>query len=57
MGRASTTKTVAVTEGKISPLKRARRGDVQPHFVAATFRHAQWLRQARRLQAYTYQIY
>ena len=53
MGRASTTKTVAVTEGKISPLKRARRGDVQPHFVAATFRHAQWLRQARRLQAYT----
>lgn len=52
MGRARTTKTNLVQEGKVSPLKRAREGEVQPHFVAATFRHAQWLRQARRLQAY-----
>ena len=51
-GRASTYQPTAVYDGKISPLKRARKGEVQPHFVAATFPHAQWLRQVRRLQAY-----
>lgn len=51
-GRASTFRPTAVCDGKVSPLKRARPGEVQPHFVAATFRHAQWLRQVRRLQAY-----
>lgn len=52
-GRATTTSTVAVRDGKLAPLKRARHGDIQPQFLAASHRHAQWLRQARRLQAYT----
>ena len=51
-GRATTYHTTAVRDGTIPPLKRARQGEVQPHFVAATYRHAQWLRQVRRLQAY-----
>ena len=51
-GRAQTRDTKAVTEGKVSPPKRARKGEIQPQFLAASFRHAQWLRQSRRLQAY-----
>ena len=30
---------------QVSPPKRARAGEIQPHFVSASFRHAQWLRQ------------
>ena len=51
-GRAKTNETKLVTEGKISPPKRARSGEIQPHFICASFRHAQWLRQARRLQSF-----
>ena len=51
-GRAATQQTRAVVDGKVPPPKKARRGDIQPQYVAATFRHAQWLRQVRRLQSY-----
>ena len=51
-GRAATTDVKEVREGKIAPPKRARPGEVQPHYVCASFRHAQWLRQTRRLQSY-----
>ena len=51
-GRACTRDTRVVFEGKIPPPKKARKGDVQPHYKCASFRHAQWLRQTRRLQSY-----
>ena len=51
-GRAATSAVKAVREGQVSPPKKARPGEVQPHFVCASFRHAQWLRQTRRLQSY-----
>lgn len=44
--------TKAVLEGRMAPPKLARKGDFQPQFVCATFRHSQWLRQVRRLQSY-----
>ena len=51
-GRAATKQTKAVIDGAVPPPKKARRGDIQPQYVAASFRHAQWLRQVRRLQSY-----
>lgn len=51
-GRARIAETKAVVEGKVTPPKRARKHEVQPQFLCASFRHAQWLRQARRLQSY-----
>ena len=51
-GRARTTKTKPVVDGRAPPPKRARHNDLKPHFVGASFRHAQWLRQVRRLQTY-----
>ena len=51
-GRAATKTTVDVIDGTIPPPKKSRLGDVQPHYVAASYRHAQWLRQVRRLQSY-----
>ena len=51
-GRASTMHTKPVVDGRVPPPKKARPGDVQPHFLGASFRHAQWLRQVRRLQSY-----
>jgi hypothetical protein len=53
MGRAGTVALKKVVEGKMPPPKKARTGDIKPHFVCASFRHAQWLRQVRRLQSYT----
>ena len=51
-GRASTTQTKPVLDGRVSPPKKARSGDLKPHFLGASFRHSQWLRQVRRVQAY-----
>ena len=51
-GRACTYNTRPKQAGKIAPPKKARQNEVQPHYVSATFRHAQWLRQVRRLQSY-----
>ena len=38
--------------GKCPHVKLARNGDFNPHFHGASFRHAQWVRQTRRLQSY-----
>ena len=51
-GRAATTTTKPVVDGRVPPPKRGPVGAVKPHFVGASFRHAQWLRQVRRLQSY-----
>ena len=34
------------------PLKKGRRGEVEPQFHGQSFQHAAWFRQVRRLQAY-----
>ena len=51
-GRACTTTTTVVRSGKFAPVRVGRRGDFQPHFHGCSFRHAQWVRQARRLQSF-----
>lgn len=51
-GRASTTSTSTAQTGKFSPVRVGRRGDFQPQFFGCSFRHAQWIRQSRRLQSY-----
>lgn len=51
-GRAATKDVRPVVDGKVAPPKKARQGDIKPQYVCATFRHSQWLRQTRRLQAY-----
>ena len=51
-GRASTTEVKKVRDGRVPPPKRARNGEVKPQYLAASFRHSQWLRQVRRLQSY-----
>lgn len=51
-GRAKTRQTRPVLDGKVPPPRKGRNGDIQPHYVCASFRHAQWLRQTRRIQAY-----
>ena len=52
VGRAAVRNVKPKLDGKIPPPKQARKGDVRPHYVCASFRHSQWLRQLRRLQAY-----
>ena len=52
VGRAQTMSTTSVRTGKFAHIRVGRRGDFQPHFHGCSFRHAQWVRQARRLQAY-----
>jgi hypothetical protein len=51
-GRACTTTTTVVRAGKFAPIRVGRRGDFQLHFHGCSFRHAQWVRQARRFQAF-----
>lgn len=51
-GRAKTMTTSPVVAGKTPAPCLARKGDIQPQFVCSSFRHTQWLRHARRLQAY-----
>ena len=51
-GRARTVDTKPVVAGKIAPVKKGRKGDFQPHYLCASFRHAQWVRQVRRVQSY-----
>ena len=51
-GRAGTFATKNVQTGRVSPPRKGRNNEVKPHYVAASFRHAQWLRQTRRLQSY-----
>ena len=51
-GRACTFQTKPAKGGTVAPTRRARIGDFQPEFMGASLRHAQWLRQVRRLQNY-----
>lgn len=51
-GRASTFAPKVRPVGKCPPLKAGRTGDFSPQFFGSSFRHAQWIRQVRRLQAY-----
>ena len=51
-GRATVTPIKPKLDGKVPPPKVARKGDIRPNFVCASYRHSQWLRQLRRLQAY-----
>ena len=52
MGRAGTKSIKHVKHGRMPPLRVGRPGDFQPHFFGASWRHAQWIRQTRRLQSY-----
>lgn len=52
LGRARIRDTIKAVDGKVSPPKVGGKTDIKPQFVGASFRHAQWLRQARRVQAY-----
>ena len=54
VGRAHATKTKKIVPGKIAPVKKGRNGDFAPHFLCASFRHSQWIRQVRRLQSYVH---
>lgn len=51
-GRAQTVKPTKLRVGKVPPLRNGRVGDFAPQFFGASFRHAQWIRQTRRIQAY-----
>ena len=52
MGRACTQKVKQLKPGSRPPLRVGRKGDFQPNFFGASWRHAHWLRQVRRLQSY-----
>ena len=54
LGRAGATNTKGVVAGKIAPVKKGRKGDFNPQFLCASFRHAQWIRQVRRLQSFAH---
>ena len=41
-----------VRPNQTCPLKKGRHGDFQPGFCGTSVRHAQWVRQVRRLQAF-----
>lgn len=51
-GRAMTKSVSSVVPGTKAPIRVGRRGDFQPQFHCCSFRHAQWVRQVRRLQAF-----
>ena len=39
-------------QAKFAPVKAGRKGDLQPEYFGPSLRHSQWMRQARRLQAF-----
>lgn len=51
-GRGQTKSPVQRKTGQCPPVKVGRAGDFAPQFFGASFRHAQWVRQVRRIQAY-----
>lgn len=53
-GRAGTCETVPFLPGKTAPVKLGRHGDFAPQYLCASFRHAQWIRQVRRLQSFAH---
>ena len=52
LGRAQRLDRKATKLAQFSPVKLGRKGDFQPAFFGTSRRHAQWLRQVRRIQAY-----
>ena len=51
-GRAKRLQPKVVKGGGVAPVKIGRQGDFQPEYHGPSIRHAQWIRQARRLQAF-----
>lgn len=52
LGRGARTQPKRSKSGLFSPVKVGRKGDFQPGFFGPSMRHSQWIRQARRIQAY-----
>eukprot|EP00435_Cladocopium_sp_Y103_P026104 s1941_g6.t1 len=52
-GRGQTLRLKSVPVGRCPPARVARRGDFNPHFHGSSFRHTQWVRQVRRVQAFS----
>ena len=52
VGRAHTVRTTQVRQGQVCHVRVGRTGDFQPQFHGCSVRHAQWIRQVRRLQAF-----
>ena len=52
LGRASRATPKVVKPHKTPPIKLGRQGDFQPEYMGTSVRHAQWVRQARRLQSF-----
>ena len=53
MGRARRTAPRKIRSQVVTPVKMARKGDFQPEYFGPSVKHAQWIRQARRLQAFS----
>ena len=51
-GRAQRLQRKKTRLPQLTPLKTGRIGDFQPEYFGSSKRHSQWVRQARRLQAY-----
>ena len=45
---------IYILAGKVAPTKQGRKCDFVPQYLCASFRHAQWIRQVRRLQSYVH---
>ena len=52
LGRAQRTQPKLSRVAQFAPVKTGRKGDVQPAFFGTSRRHAQWIKQVRRMQAY-----
>ena len=51
-GRGSRTAPCKTKGSSCAPVKVGRKGDFQPEFCGTSLRHAQWIRQTRRIQAF-----
>jgi len=52
LGRAQRLKPKKIKPNFFSPVKLGRQGEFQPEYFGPSIRHAQWIRQIRRLQSY-----
>ena len=51
-GRGQRNRPKKIRTGLVSPVKIGRKGDFQPEYFGSSLKHAQWIRQTRRLQAF-----
>ena len=51
-GRAGRMTPKVVRRHHVAPIKIGRQGDFQPAYIGTSIRHAQWVRQVRRLQSF-----